>query len=182
MFRRAIILAALGVMALPAVAQAHHVSSKDVTCTEATFSFVSDTQTTVSYQLVVNGQTVVNQSQPGAATGTIHVPYTAPAGSFTVTLNVQFSTGETDTLTKTLMCSQTPPAIAPPVSPPAGGPTPVTTPVTTPATPKKNKSRNARKPTKLCIHGRRHLKNKAGRRFSVCRKFKRPNARPNFTG
>jgi hypothetical protein len=109
-------IAALAVvLVLPAVAQAHTVTP-DVDCSVATLVYESTPGTTLSYEIVVNGASAVKDSltvPPSPVSGTVTVPYAAPAGPFTVSVNAQFSTGETGTATKSMTCS-TPPAPPPP--------------------------------------------------------------------
>ena len=118
-------VAALAVLlVLPAAAHAHTVTP-DVGCSAAALVYESLPGTTLSYEIVVNGATVVTGSLTVPAspvTGTLTVPYTAPAGPFTVTVNAKFSTGETGTVTKSLTCSAPPPPAPPPAAPPAAAP------------------------------------------------------------
>jgi hypothetical protein len=130
----AITVAALAVaLVLPATAQAHTVTP-NVDCSAATLVYESLPGTTLSYEIVVNGASAVKGSftvPQSPVSGTLTVPYVAPAGPFTVTVNAQFSSGETGTVTKSLTCSTPPPPAAPPsapVSPPAPAVAPVPAP------------------------------------------------------
>jgi len=122
-----IAVAALAVaLVLPVAAEAHTVTP-NVNCSAATLAYESTAGTTLSYEIVVNGvPTVANSFVVPATqlTGTLSVPYSAPAGPFTVTVNAVFSTGERGSVTQSLMCT-TPPAPpaapAPPVTTPAAG-------------------------------------------------------------
>ena len=122
-----IAVAALAVaLVLPVAAEAHTVTP-NVNCSAATLSYESTAGTTLSYEIVVNGvPTVANSFVVPATqlTGTLSVPYSAPAGPFTVTVNAVFSTGERGSVTQSLMCTAppAPPAApAPPVTTPAAG-------------------------------------------------------------
>ena len=121
-----IAVAALAVaLVLPVAAEAHTVTP-NVNCSAATLSYESTAGTTLSYQIVVNGvPTVANSFVVPATqlTGTLSVPYSAPAGPFTVTVNAVFSTGETGSVTQSLMCT-TPPAPPAAPAPPANAPPP----------------------------------------------------------
>ena len=100
-------VAALAVLlVLPAAAHAHTVTP-DVGCSAAALVYESLPGTTLSYEIVVNGATVVT-------------------GSLTVPVNAKFSTGETGTVTKSLTCSAPPPPAPPPAAPPAAAPPPET--------------------------------------------------------
>jgi hypothetical protein len=106
------------VLALPAAAQAHTVTPS-VDCSAATLAYESTPGTTLSYEVVVNGVSAVKASfvvPSSPVSGTLTVPYTAPTGPFTVTVNAMFSTGESGTVTQSMTCS-TPPALAPPAPP-----------------------------------------------------------------
>jgi hypothetical protein len=109
------------VLALPAAAQAHTVTPS-VDCSAATLVYESTPGTTLSYEIVVNGASAVKDSfvvPSSPISGTLTVPYSAPTGPFTVSVNANFSTGETGTVTKSMTCT-TPPTPAPPAaSPPA---------------------------------------------------------------
>jgi hypothetical protein len=133
-----ITVAALAVaLVLPASAQAHTVTP-DVDCSVATLVYESLPGTTLSYEIAVNGVPAVKDSftvPPSPVSGTLTVPYVAPAGPFTVTVNAQFSSGETGTVTKSMTCSAPPPPAAPPSAPvsppaPAGAPVPAPAPAT----------------------------------------------------
>jgi hypothetical protein len=102
------------VLALPAAAQAHTVTPS-VDCSAATLVYESTPGTTLNYEIVVNGVSAVKDSfvvPSSPVSGTLTVPYTAPTGPFTVSVNAEFSTGETGTVTKSMTCT-TPPAPAP---------------------------------------------------------------------
>jgi hypothetical protein len=103
------------VLALPAAAHAHTVTPS-VDCSAARLVYDSTPGTTLNYEIVVNGVSTVKDSfvvPSSPVSGTLTVPYTAPTGPFTVTVNATFSTGETGTVTESMTCS-TPPAPAPP--------------------------------------------------------------------
>ena len=71
-------------LALPAAAQAHTVTP-NVDCSAATLVYESTAGTTLSYEVVVNGVAAVDDSFviPSSPTsGTLTVPYNAPAGPF----------------------------------------------------------------------------------------------------
>jgi hypothetical protein len=125
---RSTVAALAVVLVLPAAAQAHTVTP-DVDCSVATLVYESTPGTMLSYEIVVNGVSAVKGSfTPSPVSGTLTVPYAAPAGTFTVTVNAQFSTGETGTVTKSMTCSTAP---APPAAaPPAVAPAPPTPPAT----------------------------------------------------
>lgn len=177
-------IAALAVLlVVPAAAQAHTVSG-DVNCTNATFNYSTRQSDHLDWQILVNG--VVNNAgtyvAPNAS-GSFTVPYTAPVGTFTVSLTAHFpASGESLSpgVSKTLMC-QAPPAPTPPVAvaPPVAPAVPAI-PAVTPTTPV---SRPGHKPRKRCVHGRRHLRDSHGRRITVCRQIRKPaHPGPNFTG
>ena len=139
MKRAPITVAALAVaLVLPASAQAHTVTP-DVDCSAATLVYESLPGTTLSYAIVVNGVSVVQGSftvPASPVSGTLTVPYVAPAGPFTVTVNAQFSSGETGTVTKSMTCSTPPPTPPPPAAPPSAPvspPAPAAAPVPAPA-------------------------------------------------
>jgi hypothetical protein len=118
------------VLALPAAAQAHTVTPS-VDCSAATLVYESTPGTTLNYEIVVNGVSAVKDSfvvPSSPISGTLTVPYPVPTGPFTVSVNANFSTGETGTVTKSMTCTTppaptppapTPPASAPPAPPPA---------------------------------------------------------------
>jgi hypothetical protein len=112
-------VAALAVaLALPAAAQAHTVTP-NVDCSAATLVYESTAGTTLNYEVVVNGASAVKDSfviPSSPVSGTLTVPYSAPTGAFTVSVNARFSTGETGTVTKSMTC--TTPAPPPPAAPP----------------------------------------------------------------
>jgi hypothetical protein len=123
------------VLALPAAAHAHAVAP-NVDCSAATLVYESTAGTTLSHEIVVNGVPAVEGSFviPSSPTsGTLTVPYSAPAGPFTVTVNARFSTGERGTVTKSLTCVAPPPP--PPAVPPAASPPAPPVNVTTPGPP-----------------------------------------------
>ena len=110
-------------LALPAAAQAHTVTPS-VDCSAATLVYESTPGTTLYYEIVVNGVSAVKDSfvVPSSPTsGTLTVPYSAPTGPFTVSVNANFSTGETGTVTKSMTCT-TPPAPTPSAAPPPAPP------------------------------------------------------------
>ena len=117
-------------LAVPAAAQAHTVTPS-VDCSAATLVYESTPGTTLYYEIVVNGVPAVKDSfvVPSSPTsGTLTAPYSAPTGPFTVSVNANFSTGETGTVTKSMTCTTppapTPPASAPPAPPVAPPPAP----------------------------------------------------------
>jgi hypothetical protein len=98
-------------LALPAAAQAHTVTP-NVDCSAVTLVYESTAGTTLHYEIVVNGAAVVNDSfviPSSPVSGTLTVPYSAPTGAFTVSVNAEFSTGETGTVTKSMTCTTPPP-------------------------------------------------------------------------
>ena len=119
-------IAALAVvLVLPAAAQAHTVTPS-VDCSAATLVYESTAGTTLSYEITVNGVSVVNNSfvvPSSPISGTLTVPYTAPAGPFTVSVNAKFSTGETGTAMQSMTCT-TPVAPPPPAPAAAVAPAP----------------------------------------------------------
>jgi hypothetical protein len=123
-------------LALPAAAQAHTVTP-NVDCSAATLIYESTAGTTLRYEIVVNGVSAVNDSfviPSSPVSGTLTVPYSAPTGAFTVSVNARFSTGETGTVTKSMTC--TTPAPPPPAAPPpAASPPPPPANTVTPAPP-----------------------------------------------
>jgi hypothetical protein len=119
-------------LALPAAAQAHTVTP-NVDCSAVTLVYESTAGTTLHYEIVVNGAAVVNDSfviPSSPVSGTLTVPYSAPTGAFTVSVNAEFSTGETGTVTKSMTCT-TPP---PPAVPSPAAPSPAASPPPPPAT------------------------------------------------
>jgi hypothetical protein len=102
-----------------------------VDCSAATLVYESTPGTTLNYEIVVNGVSAVKDSfvvPSSPISGTLTVPYPVPTGPFTVSVNANFSTGETGTVTKSMTCTTppaptppapTPPASAPPAPPPA---------------------------------------------------------------
>ena len=122
------------VLALPAAAQAHTVTPS-VDCSAATLVYESTPRTTLNYEIVVNGVSAVRDSfvvPSSPISGTLTVPYSAPAGPFTVSVNANFSTGETGTVTKSMTCT-TPPAPTPPAAPPPAPPVAAVAPAPPPA-------------------------------------------------
>jgi hypothetical protein len=119
-------------LALPAAAQAHTVTPS-VDCSAATLVYESTAGTTLRYEIVVNGAVAVNESfvvPSSPVSGTLTVPYSAPTGAFTVSVNAKFSTGETGTVTKSMTCTTPPP---PPPPPPPAAPSPTAPPPPPPA-------------------------------------------------
>ena len=116
-------IAALTVaLAWPAAAQAHTVTP-NVDCSAATLVYESTAGTTLHYEVVVNGVSTLNDSfvvPSSPISGTLTVPYSAPTGPFTVSVNAKFSTGETGTVTESMTCTTPPPP--PPPPPPAPPP------------------------------------------------------------
>ncbi|HEX2102218.1 MAG TPA: hypothetical protein VHF51_01095 [Solirubrobacteraceae bacterium] len=125
-------------LALPAAAQAHTVTPS-VDCSAATLVYESTAGTTLSYEIVLNGVSAVKDRfviPASDVSGTLTVPYSAPTGPFTVTVNAKFSTGETGTVTKSMTCTTpVPPATAPPPPPAASPPPPPDSAVTAPPPP-----------------------------------------------
>jgi len=119
-------IAALAVvLVLPAAAQAHTVTPS-VDCSAATLVYESTAGTTLSYEITVNGVSAVKNSfvvPSSPISGTLTVPYTAPAGPFTVSVNAKFSTGETGTAMQSMTCT-TPVAPPPPAPAAAVAPAP----------------------------------------------------------
>jgi hypothetical protein len=125
-------IAAFALLLLPAVASAHHVSGAVPDCTKLRVSYVSTTGTKFSGTVRLNNGTVVATWDYVAGvggvpeSGTIDVPYTAPAGPFSLSAQWQFSTGESGTVATAMMtCSSPPPPPPPPppAAPPAVAPT-----------------------------------------------------------
>ena len=113
------------VLVLPAAAQAHTVTPS-VDCSAATLVYESTAGTTLSYEITVNGVSAVKNSfvvPSSPISGTLTVPYTAPAGPFTVSVNAKFSTGETGTAMQSMTCT-TPVAPPPPAPAAAVAPAP----------------------------------------------------------
>ena len=113
------------VLVLPAAAQAHTVTPS-VDCSAATLVYESTAGTTLSYEITVNGVSAVKNSfvvPSSPISGTLTVPYTAPAGPFTVAVNAKFSTGETGTAMQSMTCT-TPVAPPPPAPAAAVAPAP----------------------------------------------------------
>jgi hypothetical protein len=111
------------VLALPAAALAHTVTPS-VDCSAATLVYESTPGTTLNYEIVVNGVSAVKDrfvvpSSP--ISGTLTVAYPVPTGPFTASVNANFSTGETGTVTESMTCT-TPPPPAPPAAPPLAPP------------------------------------------------------------
>jgi hypothetical protein len=128
-------VAAVAVMlALPAAAQAHTVTPS-VDCSAATLVYESTAGTTLNYEIVVNGVSAVKDSfvvPSSPISGTLTVPYPVPTGPFTVSVNANFSTGETGTVTKSMTCT-TPPAPTPSAAPPPAPPVAAVAPPPPPA-------------------------------------------------
>jgi hypothetical protein len=127
---RATLVALVFVLALPAGAHAHTVTA-NVDCAAGTLVYESTPGTTLNYEIVVNGTSTVKDSfvvPSSPVNGTLTVPYTAPTGPFTVTVNAAFSTGERGTVTKSMTCvtpaSPAPPTAAPPAPAAAAPPLP----------------------------------------------------------
>jgi hypothetical protein len=125
-------IAAFTLLLLPAVASAHHVSGAVPDCTKLHVSYVSTTGTKFSGTVRLNNGTVVATWDYVAGvggvpeSGAIDVPYTAPAGPFSLSAQWQFSTGESGTVATAMMtCSSPPPP--PPPPPPAAAVTPAPT-------------------------------------------------------
>jgi hypothetical protein len=113
------------VLVLPAAAQAHTVTPS-VDCSAATLVYESTAGTTLSYEITVNGVSAVKNSfvvPSSPISGTLTVPYTAPAGPFTVSVNAKFSTGETGSAMQSMTCT-TPVAPPPPAPAAAVAPAP----------------------------------------------------------
>jgi hypothetical protein len=122
---------------LPAAASAHHVSGAVPDCTSLHVTYVSSQGTTFSGTVSFNNGTVAATWNHVAgvdipASGTINVPYTAPAGPFSLSAQWHFSSGESGTLGTASMTCTTPPPPAPPAAPPAVAPA-TTTPAPTSA-------------------------------------------------
>jgi hypothetical protein len=112
---------------LPAAASAHHVSGAVPDCTSIHVTYVSTQGTSFSGTVYFNNGTVAATWNHVAgvdipASGTIAVPYTAPAGPFSLSANWQFSTGESGSLATASMTCSTPPPPPPPPAPPAAPP------------------------------------------------------------
>jgi hypothetical protein len=131
---RSTVAAVVVVLALPAAAQAHTVTPS-VDCSAATLVYESTAGTTLSYEIVVNGVPAVKDDfvvPSSPVSGTLTVPYRAPTGPFTVSVNATFSTGETGTATKSMTCTMPAPP-APPATPPPAPPVPAVAPAPAPA-------------------------------------------------
>ena len=120
---------------LPAVASAHHVSGAVPDCTSLHVTYVSTQGTHFTGTVHFNNGTVAATWDHVAgvdipASGTIDVPYTAPAGPFSLSADWQFSTGESGTLATAAMTCSTPPPPPPPPAPPVA---PVAAPVAPPS-------------------------------------------------
>jgi hypothetical protein len=203
MTRKAIIALVAMFVVLVGVAWAHQ-GSGTVTCTKGSVAYVSTAGTTVTGKVNVNGAVVATNSAvatQSAPNGTLDVPYTAPAGNFTASVQWSFSTGEHGESTPVqLKCSEAPvptpptsttPPDTPPAAPeqPSSTPPAVSPPTSTPTTPTPDNAPPRRfgtpgHPTKKCEHGRRQLRDSQGRRFTVCRKHAKPPVfrHPSFTG
>jgi hypothetical protein len=113
---------------LPAAASAHHVSGAVPDCTKVRVSYVSTEGTHFTGTVRLNNGTVVATWDYVAgvggvpASGTIDVPYTAPAGPFSLSAQWQFSTGESGTVASAMMTCSSPPPPPPPPPPPAAPP------------------------------------------------------------
>ena len=161
-----------------------------------TVGYVSTTGTLFSGTVTANNAPVASWSftagQNGyPESGTAVIPYTAPAGPFTLTAAWHFSSGETGTLPAvTQTCSPPPAPQAPPTPAPAAPQAPTATPTAAtsasppaPVTRKRHRRFGvAGKHRKTCAHGRRHLTDHNGRRFTVCRSAQPIVRTPSFTG
>jgi hypothetical protein len=124
---RSTLVAFVFVLALPAAAHAHTVTA-DVDCSAATLVYESTPGTTLNYEIVVNGASAVKDSfvvPSSPVSGTLTVPYTAPTGPFTATVNATFSTGESGTVTKSMTCITPASPAPPPAAPPPAAAAPV---------------------------------------------------------
>ena len=116
------------VLALPAAAEAHTVTPS-IDCSAAMLVYDSTPGTTLSYEILINGVSTVKSSfvvPSSPVSGTLTVPYTAPAGPFTASVVATFSTGESGSATQSMTCIAPPPP--PPPPPPAVAPAPAPAP------------------------------------------------------
>jgi hypothetical protein len=110
-------LAAMAALALvlPAAASAHHVSGAVADCTSIHVTYVSSAGTKFTGNVYFNNGTLAaNWSHVAGVdipeSGTIDVPFTAPAGAFSLSSTWQFSSGESGSLSTASMTCSTPPA------------------------------------------------------------------------
>lgn len=186
----AVTAAAAALLATAVVAYGHQATAT-VDCTAGHINYTSSPGTTLTYDLLV-GNAVVAHAVAGPftaanATGTINVPYTAPAGPFVAQLNAQFSTKETATSGPVSLTCSTPPTPAPPAAPaPPVAPVPpqqATVPAQAPPAPRPARHRAKTR----CKHGRhvyviRRGKHK-GEKAITCRHLRKPKTtQPAFTG
>jgi len=123
-----IALAALSIAAAPA--SAHRVTSAVPSCTGLHLVYESTQGTKFSGTVFVDNGTVAATWSHVAGvdiptSGSIDVPYTHPAGAFSVYARWQFSTGETSGLNRMYMTCDTSP---PPATPTSPSPSPSTSP------------------------------------------------------
>src|SRR4029079_18337902 len=104
------------VLALPAAAEAHTVTPS-IDCSAAMLVYDSTPGTTLSYEILINGVSTVKSSfavPSSPVSGTLTVPYTAPAGLFTASVVATFSTGESGSATQSMTCIAPPQPTPPP--------------------------------------------------------------------
>ena len=126
------VIALAVVLVLPAAAEAHTVTPS-IDCSAATLVYESTPGTTLSYEILINGVSTVKSSfvvPSSPVSGTLTVPYTAPAGPFTASVMAKFSTGETGSATQSMTCVAPPPPPAPPPPAAAVSPAPAPSPAT----------------------------------------------------
>lgn len=177
--------AALTALALPAVASAHHITGGTATCTEATatYSSFSESNKPISYKVYVDSALLLSGSGtfPGSS-GSITATYPAPlaAGDHVVKW-VSTWPGQGDqngSFTKEVTGCEGPPVPVQPVTPapvveqsaPALAPPVQSAPALPPA-----KKKVTPKPKKRCEFGRRRydskgkrLRDSKGRRITLC--------------
>jgi hypothetical protein len=184
------------------VAQAHHLSTGDVTCTGLTASYAqfSDSNKPIDYTVTVDSLPLnADRFTFSGPSGTLIVTFLAPLASgdhvvtFTSTWPNQGS--GTGSFSKHVYgCPGPPPPPAPaPVVAPAPAPAAVA-PVAAAAPPaprsgvlaahQRSHRRFGNKHTKVCTYGRRQLRDSHGRRFTVCLSARKAVAmvKPKFTG
>jgi hypothetical protein len=180
------------------VASAHELVNGQATCTGLTAGYAgfNDNEKPINYAVTVDTVATSNGTFtfPGSA-GTLTLPFAAPlpAGDHVVvfTSNWPGQGSEKGSFKQTVYGCPGPPTPPPPPTPavPPAPPAPAVASATTPAPPVSHSQpsrarRFGTKVTKKCTHGRRHLRDSRGRRFTVCRSKPQPIAvrRPQFTG
>jgi hypothetical protein len=189
--------AVVALCAAAPAAQAHYLTTGEATCTGLTASYVefSESNKPINYTVTVDSA----PSNAGSFT------FSGPSGTLTVTFFAPLATGdhvvtftstwphqgsENGSFTKHVYGCPGPPAAPSPA--PAAAPAPIA-PAAVAAAPapkagvlaahQRAHRRFGVKRTKVCVYGRRQLRDSQGRRFTVCLKSKAAQTIvPKFTG